>query len=98
MTRNEYRYMLDLKSLDDIRLGMRAPSMAVKHPVQTQERCIARGWVRFEPDDAGGFVTLRTAGYRALQREFRRIVMSLAARRADEIGRQPGPITRIARS
>lgn len=68
MTGDEYRYLMDLKSLDDIRLGMRAPSMAVKHPAETQARCIERGWVRFEDDYAGGFCTLRTAGLRAIQR------------------------------
>ena len=59
---------MDVKSLDDIRLGMRAPSLQVRHPWEVQQRCIQRGWVRFEPDDAGGFVTLATKGLRAIQR------------------------------
>jgi len=64
MTGDEYRYLMDLKSLDDIRLGMRWPSIAVRHPEVTQERLVERGWVRNE----GDFVTLRTAGLRAIQR------------------------------
>jgi hypothetical protein len=69
MTSGEYQYMLDLKGLDDIHLGMRAPSMAVRHAPFVAQRVIRRGWVRYEPDEAGGFVTLSTRGLRALQRE-----------------------------
>lgn len=68
MTKDELAYMRDLAQLDKIHLGMRAPSMLVKHPELAQQRCIDRGWVRFEPDAAGGFVTLTTKGARMLQR------------------------------
>lgn len=80
MTNDEYQYMLDLKSLDDIHLGMRAPSMAVRHAPFVTKRVIDRGWVRYEPDDAGGFVTLRTKGLRALVAE--------AGRRARKLCRE----------
>ena len=71
MTTDEFLYLRSLKRLDDIHLGMRAPSMLVKHPEATQSRCINLGWARFEDDSAGGFVTLTTKGLRVFQRETR---------------------------
>lgn len=73
MTKDELAYMRDLKKLDDIRLGMRAPSVRCRHPLNTLERCRLQGWLRWEADRGayGGFATLTTKGLRALQRASR---------------------------
>ena len=89
MTNDEYRYMLDLKGLDDIHNGMLEPSVAVKEPAATRDRCLYNGWVFQKRGESiiGGFkypaVYLSTKGLRALQREAQRrqMVRDCSARR-----------------
>jgi len=79
MTNDEYRYMLDLKGLDDINLGMMEPSTAVRMPTVTRDRCFLNGWTRIKSGTllkTPLVIELRTAGLRALQREARRRQMA----------------------
>lgn len=82
MTKDEYRYLLDLKGLDDIGQGMLAPSVAVRRPEVVRDRLLWRGYIYREHDVTVigpvifPAVYLSTKGLRALQREARRRQMS----------------------
>lgn len=79
MTRDEYRYLLDMKEADDREgQGMLGPSKAVLRPLDVQDMLARKGHLRVEHADDplfsawGGAKHLTTKGLRALQREARR--------------------------
>lgn len=84
MTGNEYRYMMGLKRLDDIHLGMLLPSTDVKRPEATTRRLVGRGWVR-ETQHGIGLPTyhLTSRGLRAVCREAGRRARNLCREGAE---------------
>ena len=69
MTKQEQLCLKDAKQLDDIFLGMLAPSIEVKPG--TVERCVSKGWLRSEDENhpsGDPVLYLTTKGLRAYQR------------------------------
>lgn len=70
MTKNEFRFLDELKRLDDLQLGMIAPGHAVKNPEDTRARLLERGYIRIEGDSkilGWPILSLTTRGLRAWQ-------------------------------
>ena len=74
MTLQQFLYLRDLKRLDDIQLGMLAPSVEILRPEKVRSQCVDRGWIRLEVDEVRIYTYvpvayLTTSGLRAWQRQ-----------------------------
>jgi len=74
MTKGLFRFLSDVKELDDIQLGCLAVRLSVGSKTKREHlenQCIARKWVRTEPRDDlwGRTIYLTTLGFRAWRRE-----------------------------
>lgn len=71
MTKEQIRYLFDIRNLDRIGLGMLEPGAWCKRPEHVRDLCEKKGWIRVEDENHPiglPVCYLKTKGLRALKR------------------------------